>query len=410
MLPPVIRMNTDAAADAGSPAMPGQGESAAGENPFSSLLAVAPPPGDAGVAGGTGLPPGGNAVPAGSAPLPAAGLAPVTIDAALAAQPAESARASAAADEASPAPALPVAATGLAALERMLPAPAAGAADIGVSPGAGAGAAPATGATVTLRASEGGSRRRAPALPAVPAGVAAVPAAPQAPASESLRPAVPLPVDPAVRIRDTAGRSAFALGDALQAAVSRGPLGPEPAAGVEWLRADPDPAALRTALPLAAGGQTVATPGASTPPATTIPLPVADSGWGDALAERVLLLAGQRMQSAEIRLNPAELGPLKVEIRLEDGALQVNLTAQHAVTRDAIEQALPRLRELFAGEGLSLSGASVSEQGLRHERDGRAADDARAAATADAGPADEEAVEMPLPQRQGGRGLVDTFA
>ena len=95
-----------------------------------------------------------------------------------------------------------------------------------------------------------------------------------------------------------------------------------------------------------------------------ISVPVRDRGWGEQIGERVLMMAGNQMKSAEIRLTPAELGPLRVQVSVDDGAANVTFQAQHAVTREAIEQALPRLRELLAENGLSLGQASVGEQGV----------------------------------------------
>lgn len=95
-----------------------------------------------------------------------------------------------------------------------------------------------------------------------------------------------------------------------------------------------------------------------------IPTSVRDSAWGEQVGQRVLMMAGNRMHTAEIRLTPAELGPLRVQVSVDDGAANVTFHAQHAVTREAIEQALPRLREMLAENGLSLGQANVGEQGV----------------------------------------------
>ena len=91
--------------------------------------------------------------------------------------------------------------------------------------------------------------------------------------------------------------------------------------------------------------------------------PVRDSAWGEKLGERVMMLAGNQIKTADIRLTPADLGPLRVKLSIEDGTANVTFHAQHAVTREAIEQALPRLREMLAESGLSLGQASVSDRG-----------------------------------------------
>jgi flagellar hook-length control protein FliK len=97
----------------------------------------------------------------------------------------------------------------------------------------------------------------------------------------------------------------------------------------------------------------------------------------------------------------------------EDGA-NITFTAQHAMTRDALEQALPRLREMFSGSGLALAGADVAGQGpdtRQGEPEGSAAGagDSLTAAGTD-GAADAAAVaETPVPSHPGGRGLIDTY-
>src|SRR5690606_23133217 len=70
---------------------------------------------------------------------------------------------------------------------------------------------------------------------------------------------------------------------------------------------------------------------------------------------------------ARLRINPPELGTIDVRISMVDDKTFVQMTASHAVGRDALEQSLPRLRELLAAGGLDLGGASV----------GRGAGDAR---------------------------------
>lgn len=151
---------------------------------------------------------------------------------------------------------------------------------------------------------------------------------------------------------------------------------------------------------------------ASPAPAASLPridVPLQDPSWGDALNERVTFMSGKDIRNAEIRLNPAELGPIRVQLSVDDRGTSVSFTAHHAQTRDAIEQALPRLRELFSEQGLSLGQASVSDQGVRHERDGQGTEHAEWF-SADAEADDAEALPAPGLGRRPADGLVDTFA
>lgn len=72
-------------------------------------------------------------------------------------------------------------------------------------------------------------------------------------------------------------------------------------------------------------------------------------------------MAGRGIQNAEIRLNPAELGPIRVQVTVDNEVAQLAFTAQHSQTREAIELAMPRLREMLTENGLSLAGSTVSD-------------------------------------------------
>jgi flagellar hook-length control protein FliK len=78
------------------------------------------------------------------------------------------------------------------------------------------------------------------------------------------------------------------------------------------------------------------------------------------LGDRLLMMADKALQSATIRLQPESMGPMEIRIAVDDdGAARVVFSAQHGQTREALEAALPRLRELLAEQGLALQQASV---------------------------------------------------
>jgi flagellar hook-length control protein FliK len=133
-------------------------------------------------------------------------------------------------------------------------------------------------------------------------------------------------------------------------------------------------------------------------------------GWNEALGERVSWMAGNKVQNAELRLNPAELGPVRVQISIDDGNATVNFTAQHPLTRDAIEQALPRLREMLADQGLLLQNANVSEQGKGEEHSGPRHQDGAPAFAPDRNGRAGNADDHVLPATRHAAGLVDLFA
>ncbi|WP_405228964.1 flagellar hook-length control protein FliK [Lentisalinibacter sediminis] len=149
-------------------------------------------------------------------------------------------------------------------------------------------------------------------------------------------------------------------------------------------------------------------------PTFMLPSPPGTPEFADQVAERVVWMAGQKLERAQIRLNPAHLGPIFVDVSVGEDGANITFTAQHAVTREALEQALPRLREMFSGSGLALAGADVSGQGPDTRRGG---DDAGAAAGGETAPgsdvsgaADAEVVaETPVRSGPASRGLIDTY-
>jgi flagellar hook-length control protein FliK len=117
---------------------------------------------------------------------------------------------------------------------------------------------------------------------------------------------------------------------------------------------------------------------AATPVAhASITSPLSHPAFGDDLAHRVLLFAGQRVQSAEISLTPGDLGPIRVSLELRGQEASVQFNAAHAATRSAIEDALPRLREMLAAQGLQLAQADVGDRAPRDPQGGRGGDGAR---------------------------------
>ncbi|MCG8670921.1 MAG: flagellar hook-length control protein FliK [Pseudomonadales bacterium] len=85
-------------------------------------------------------------------------------------------------------------------------------------------------------------------------------------------------------------------------------------------------------------------------------------GWGSELGQRLMMMVGQKIQVAEIRLDPPDLGPMEVKVRMQHEQANVVFSTQHTAVKDALEQALPRLKEMFEQNGLSLGDVDVQDQ------------------------------------------------
>jgi hypothetical protein len=96
--------------------------------------------------------------------------------------------------------------------------------------------------------------------------------------------------------------------------------------------------------------------------------PLGDQGrWSQSLGERVLMMSDGGMQTARIRLQPEHLGTLDVRIQIEDDTARVFFNAPHGQTREALEAALPKLREMFEANGMHLVQADVSADRQRQD-------------------------------------------
>ncbi|WP_417349989.1 flagellar hook-length control protein FliK [Ferrimonas sp.] len=91
--------------------------------------------------------------------------------------------------------------------------------------------------------------------------------------------------------------------------------------------------------------------------------PVAAERMAPELRERMMMMINSRTSQAEIRLDPPELGALQIKIQMNGDQAQVQLHTQQAQTREMVEQALPRLREMLAQQGITLADTQVSHGG-----------------------------------------------
>jgi flagellar hook-length control protein FliK len=134
----------------------------------------------------------------------------------------------------------------------------------------------------------------------------------------------------------------------------------------------------------------------------TIHSTVGSSQWPDEIAAQLTMMNTQGLQSADLRLSPASLGPMHVHIDVRDGAATVLFQASDPQTRTALEQALPRLRELFASSGMSLADAGVNREAPRDTRGSRTSSSSAVAPVAD--------VTTVTSVSRAGLGLIDAYA
>ncbi len=100
-----------------------------------------------------------------------------------------------------------------------------------------------------------------------------------------------------------------------------------------------------------------------------VPNRVGTLGWGESMAGKISLMMNQRLTSAKIHINPPELGPIEVRVNLNNDQASVQFTSHSSQVRDALEQSIPRLREMLETAGFSLADADVKDQSSDRQSD-----------------------------------------
>ncbi|MBY0577277.1 MAG: flagellar hook-length control protein FliK [Gallionellaceae bacterium] len=97
----------------------------------------------------------------------------------------------------------------------------------------------------------------------------------------------------------------------------------------------------------------------------TIATPFNSSAWADDFSQKISWMSTQQSQVAELHLNPPDLGPLNVILKISDSQATALFMSPHSAVRDAVENAIPKLREILADNGIMLGNATVSDQPSR---------------------------------------------
>jgi flagellar hook-length control protein FliK len=142
-------------------------------------------------------------------------------------------------------------------------------------------------------------------------------------------------------------------------------------------------------------------------PSGTVHARVGERGWDQGVGEKLVWMVNQKHQVAQLHLNPPDLGPLKITISLDQNQASAQFVSAHASVREAIEVAMPRLREMLADSGITLGNASVGTEAFREPAQQQpSAHVTQSVVTA----VDSGAVSSGERVLRSMHGLVDTFA
>lgn len=174
--------------------------------------------------------------------------------------------------------------------------------------------------------------------------------------SSESTPSSKLPIPAAithVRLSNEVMTSALAVGSSAADAAIQLKVGSEFALNMPSTSGAPQP-------------QTVSVANAQLPSITT---PISHPAWPSQLGQKLVQFAQRGgEQHIQMKLHPAEFGPLSISLKMTEHGAQAHFLSAHAQVRQVLEQAIPQLRDALAEQGISLGETSVGEQNASNEQ------------------------------------------
>lgn len=255
-------------------------------------------------------------------------------------------------------------------------------------------------------------------LPEAATSAARTPVRPEAARMLPVADTEPQPPDPARIAASTIAASVQepASSAAAQAAAA------ELRASASESSSTPDHAVLRgptadapvTLVPMAAERAESSARPAAQPVRLDVAAPVGSREFGAEVGNRLVWMASNNHQVAELRVDPPQLGPVEVRLSIANDQATLSITSPHAAVRDAIQASLPRLQDMLQGLGISLGNVSVGAEGfgqgnLDHSSLAQGWNQGEHALPSPAYPLHTAAAASILPLRTGA-GVIDVYA
>jgi len=137
-----------------------------------------------------------------------------------------------------------------------------------------------------------------------------------------------------------------------------------------------------------------------------ISIPVGHNAWGQAFSNQVVWAVNHGASTAELHLSPPELGPVSVRLSLDQNQASIAFSSPHAAVRDAIEAAMPRLRDMLGSQGITLADVNVSQHQSHAQRESGSD---RGPAWSPSGRGGEPGVDTAVSVHQSRVGMLDVF-
>ncbi len=142
-----------------------------------------------------------------------------------------------------------------------------------------------------------------------------------------------------------------------------------------------------------------------------IPVETTKPEWSEQFNQQIVLMGTKKIDSAQIKLNPPEMGPLDVMVKMDKQNAHLTIQSHSLHVRDMIEQSVPRLREMMAEQGLNLTDVNIGARQEQAQDQGRYAQEQMSSQQANmlhSGSQTDAAEANTIVYRS--KGLIDYFA
>ncbi|MHB8426342.1 MAG: flagellar hook-length control protein FliK [Acidiferrobacterales bacterium] len=95
--------------------------------------------------------------------------------------------------------------------------------------------------------------------------------------------------------------------------------------------------------------------------------PMNQTGWDQALGNSMIWMVGRQTQAAQLQINPPHLGPIEVRVAIHNNETTLTFVSAHSQVRDALQAAIPGLREMFTNSGLNLGNVDISQHSFSRD-------------------------------------------
>ena len=141
---------------------------------------------------------------------------------------------------------------------------------------------------------------------------------------------------------------------------------------------------------------------------------VGSTAWDQALGQKVVWMVAGEQQTASLTLNPPDLGPLQIVLSVNNSQANATFTAAQPEVRQALEAAMPKLRDMLGEAGIQLGQATVNSGSAQQQgaQDQHASQSRRGFSN---GSGSNDHIAEParvgrVAPSSSGQGMVDTFA